>query len=126
MARKKKQKVAMDEMQPLGHNPFAALGEAFGVTPSEAKDDEPQPAAKASAGVQKAGLMVRKEKRKAGKVMTCVYHLEGDKKALLKEMKQRFGVGGTVDDAVIALQGDAREKVADFLKDKGFKVRLGN
>ena len=125
MGRKKKEKVDISSLDELKHNPFAALGQKFGISPSEDKADPAPGHSKANPPAQPM-LLVRKEKRKAGKIMTCIYHVQGDRKALLKKMKQRFGTGGTVDEEVVALQGDLREKAAEWLQEQGFKVRLGN
>ena len=42
---------------------------------------------------------------------------------LAKTMKQRCGVGGSIKDWTIEIQGDQREKARDMLTEKGFKVR---
>jgi translation initiation factor 1 len=40
--------------------------------------------------------------------------------ALSKELKRKLGVGGTVKDFVIELQGDRGEDVAQLLRVKGY------
>jgi len=43
--------------------------------------------------------------------------------AFSKELKRRLGVGGTVKDLVIELQGDRREQVTQFLSANGYDVK---
>ncbi len=75
--------------------------------------------------VQKEPLICKFEKRK-GKVNTIIEGYEGeteDFKLLAKEIKQFLGVGGSFKDEQIIIQGDYRDKIMSFLKDKGFKVK---
>ncbi len=123
MARKKQKKLDLSSAGDLQHNPFAALGKQFGV---EAAQEKPETAEPKKIVEDQPVLMVRKEKRKKGKMMTCVYHLKGDRKAMLKKLKHRFGTGGTIEEDVLALQGDLRQQVADWFQAEGYKVRLGN
>ena len=123
MARKKKEKLDLSAAEELRHNPFSALGARFGVTAS------PETSAPTTSAAPKKGeqpvLLIRKEKRKGGKTVTCIYHIAADHKAWLKKLKQRFATGGTVDDGVIALQGDFREQAGAWLEEQGFRCRLG-
>lgn len=75
--------------------------------------------------IQKEPLICKFEKRK-GKVNTIIEGYEGeteDFKYLAKEIKQFLGVGGSFKDEQIIIQGDYRDKIMAFLKDKGFKVK---
>lgn len=75
--------------------------------------------------IQKEPLICKFEKRK-GKINTIIEGYEGeteDFKLLAKEIKQFLGVGGSFKDEQIIIQGDYRDKIMAFLKDKGFKVK---
>ena len=70
-------------------------------------------------------LICKYEKRK-GKPTTVIEGYTGadeDFKQLAKEIKVFLGVGGSFKDDSIIIQGDYRDKIMSYLKDKGFKVK---
>ena len=70
--------------------------------------------------------VVRLEKRRKGKVVTTVAGLDpvaSDLDAIVKQLKTTCGTGGTVQDDVIEVQGDHRDKVTELVRALGFKVR---
>lgn len=69
----------------------------------------------------------RESKGRGGKGVTLLRGLalnEADLSALAKSLKQSLGVGGTLKEGVIEIQSQEREKIADLLKKRGFKVKL--
>lgn len=72
-------------------------------------------------------VRVRREKKgRGGKTATTVSGVEGDDKALkklAKELKGKCGVGGSVKDWVIIIQGDHVDKVVELLKAKGMNAK---
>ncbi|CAM2010612.1 translation initiation factor [Acanthopleuribacter pedis] len=130
MAKKKKKddgKLDFSGMDELKHNPFAALGQSLGVSPEATpKDAATTAAASAKKEPERATLLVRMEKRAKGKQVTCVYHLERDHQKMLKQLKAQLGTGGTLQDDTLEIRGDFREKIGNFFREKGYKVRLGN
>ncbi len=61
-----------------------------------------------------------------GKGMTVISGLSLNREeleALCRELKRRFGAGGTVKDFTIELQGDRREGVVRFLSANGYDVK---
>ncbi|MCL4410541.1 MAG: stress response translation initiation inhibitor YciH [Gammaproteobacteria bacterium] len=69
----------------------------------------------------------RETKGRKGKGVTVIRGLELDAdalKTLAKALKQRCGVGGSVKDFTIEIQGDQRDACKAYLEQQGFKVKL--
>tara|TARA_B100000497_G_scaffold69980_1_gene78696 strand:+ start:521 stop:847 length:327 start_codon:yes stop_codon:yes gene_type:complete len=78
-----------------------------------------------SVWLQKEPLICKYEKRK-GKPITIIEGYTGansDFKVLSKEIKKWLGVGGSFKNDQILIQGDYRDNIMTYLKDKGFKVK---
>ena len=71
-------------------------------------------------------VKIRLEKRKGGRLVTVLTGLvltPEDRKALARELKDALGTGGSVSRDEIELQGDHREAILEFLRDRGYELR---
>lgn len=79
---------------------------------------------------EKQRLVVRIDRRRrAGKQVTLVDGFVGrasDLAALAKTLKTKCGVGGTVEEGQILIQGDLRDKLVTLLSGMGYQVKRGN
>jgi len=76
---------------------------------------------------QQTVYLHRDSKGRGGKAVTLVKNLvlsEDDLKALSKQLKQACGSGGTVKDGQIEIQGEHREKISEYLRELGYKVKI--
>ena len=84
----------------------------------------PQPAAPESAA--RGRVQVRREVAgRRGKPVTTIANVPVDDaalRALAGRLKKRCGVGGSVKDGVIELQGDHRDVVVEVLRAEGYDV----
>ncbi|MCX6203620.1 MAG: translation initiation factor [Bacteroidetes bacterium] len=68
--------------------------------------------------------IILETKHRAGKTVTIVYGFEGTEEAMLelsKALKNHCGTGGAVKDGEIIIQGDHRQKIFQYLKQKGYQ-----
>ena len=77
------------------------------------------------ASIVRQNLIIRFEKRN-GKPATIISNFQGTEqelKDLATKLKKYCSVGGSAKDDEILIQGDVRNKVADYLRKQNFTVR---
>jgi translation initiation factor 1 len=137
-ADKKDAKIDTGGGRSLGQNPFGALSglslPGGPVTPA----GTPTSAQSAGGGADqnKAGAkpaernrgrvdVLREKAGRGGKTVTVAAGFVGiglpEKEQLAKKMQKACGVGGTVKDGRIEIQGDKRDEVARILTEAGFR-----
>lgn len=118
-------RIPTDGGSALSHNPFGALSseglpEAPTTPPSQAAP-EAKPVKKNRGRVD----IIRQKAGRGGKTVTVVTGFVGiglpEKEQLAKKMQKMCGVGGTVKDGQIEIQGDKREEAAKILDEAGFR-----
>lgn len=102
------------------------LGMVYSTSPdfdySKSEDDLEETPAN-----DKQDLRILKDRKsRKGKTVTLVTGFIGhddDLKELGKQLKVKCGVGGTVKNGEILIQGDFRDRIYDLLKAEGYRVK---
>jgi len=110
-----------DEKKPF-HNPFAALqGLKDALPPGPA----PKPPKVAAPKVPPKAVVRMERAGRNGKEVTVIEQLAltpKEREAWLKSLKGALGCGGSIEEeGALVVQGDHRERVADWLKKQGVK-----
>ncbi len=104
----------------------AALGNLIDENPELNKACETLPTKETTAKkTKKQNLRVELDKRK-GKLATLITEYDGNEeevKEIAQKLKKKLGIGGSVRDGEILVQGDVRKKVAELLVEMNFKVK---
>ena len=72
-------------------------------------------------------LRIHLERKRGGKILTVIRGYVGDAQnfeELARKLKKSCGVGGSVKNDEILIQGNVREKVLSILTEKGYSAKL--
>lgn len=107
----------------FGNNPFASLS-ADGLPPGP-EDSKPAHGPAAKAKSRGRVDIIRQKAGRGGKTVTVITNFVGiglpEKEQIAKAIQKACGVGGTVKDGHIEIQGDQREAAARILTEAGFR-----
>src|SRR5436189_2630139 len=107
-----KERIRTDDSQIFEQKPFAALSSANLPSPPKERKNRGRVD------------IIRQTAHRGGKTVTVVTNFVGiglpEKEQLAKKMQKACGVGGTVKDGQIEIQGDKRTEVARILTEAGF------
>lgn len=121
-------RISTDGGENLSHNPFAALS-SVGLPAAAAENsaDAVAPRSTPPAAKKNRGRVdiLRVKAGRGGKTVTVVKNFVGiglpEKEQLAKAMQKACGVGGTVKEGQIEIQGDKRAEVARILTEANFQ-----
>ncbi len=123
---KEKKRIPVDGEPVQWNSPFAAL-KNLELSPTSPRDKTEGPATASTGQAKNRGRVdiIRQTAHRGGKTVTVITGLTGigqaEKEQLAKEIQKACGVGGTVKEGRIEIQGDRREDVARMLTQAGFR-----
>ena len=98
---------------------------AYSTNPDFKASSERQPEQENISPEKQKLVVCIERKNRGGKCVTLVKGFRGsndDLDTLGKRLKSKCGVGGTVKDGEIIIQGELRQKVAEILRSYGYNV----
>ncbi len=122
---RKKDKAARAAEEPQQPNAFGAL-DALGNLPPGPENSVPVKTSKRGQKNTNRGRVdiIRQTAHRGGKAVTIVKNFTGialsEKQELAKKMRKACGVGGTLKNGCIEIQGDKRDEVKRILSEAGF------
>lgn len=121
---KEKTRIPTDGEPVAWKSPFAALKDVA-LPPAPPREQAKQLGTPAPAKNRGRVDIIRQTAHRGGKTVTVVTGFVGisqtEKEQLAKEMQKACGVGGTVKEGRIEIQGDRRDDVARILTKAGFR-----
>ena len=119
-------RIPTDGGPALTNNPFAALSsDGLPAAPENLPAETSVVSAKPEKKNRGRVDIIRQKAGRGGKTVTVVKNFVGiglpEKEQLAKAMQKACGVGGTVKDGQIEIQGDKREEVARILTEANFR-----
>lgn len=123
---KEKKRIPVDGEPVQWNSPFAAL-KNLQLPPASPRDKTEGSATTSTRPVKNRGRVdiIRQTAHRGGKTVTVVTGFVGigqaEKEQLAKDMQKACGVGGTVKEGRIEIQGDRRDDVARILTKAGFR-----
>ena len=124
--REKKNKI---DLQEINSQPLTKLADVLGMdmplTSETRGAEQEQTAKRPSDTFARSNIrLMRETKGRAGKVMTKMTGLptdNADVKDLVRMIKSELGCGASIEDGTVLFQGDQRERLAAFLKNRGYE-----
>jgi translation initiation factor 1 len=126
---KDKKRIPTDGEPVAWKSPFAALKNVE-LPPAQPREGIDRPVAALPEKAKSRGRVdiIRQTAHRGGKTVTVVTGFAGisqvEKEQLAKEIQTACGVGGTVKEGRIEIQGDRRDDVARILTKAGFRPRF--
>jgi translation initiation factor 1 len=105
------------------------LGMVYSTNPNFKYEQENGDEQQTLPAAQQKLIVAIDKKGRAGKQVTIVTGFIGkddDLQTLGKTIKTKCGVGGSVKEGVILVQGDMRDKIVTILTNLGYKAKRGN
>ena len=105
------------------------LGMVYSTNPDYQFEQEEIPEQETLPAKEQKLIVKIDKKGRGGKQVTVVEGFIGkdkDLEDLGKMLKSKCGVGGSVKDGIILVQGDQREKITNILTSLGYKAKRGN
>lgn len=94
--------------------------------PESSHEDPPVSSGQQSPSQSSPLYIVTEKKGRKGKTATIIQGFSipfEEVEAIARQLKQLLGVGGSVRESEILIQGDCKEKIKKFLISKDFKVK---
>lgn len=102
------------------------LGMVYSTNPDYEYDNEGKEDQETLSPEKQTLKVLLDKKQRKGKIVTLIQGFVGtedDLKELGKKLKSKCGTGGSAKDGEIIIQGDFRDRIMEYLKNDGYKVK---